>query len=91
MSVVSKLESKTVNISLHKNNHYIIRYNWSRNNGESGIVAMNDFGTYKETDNNYVLLSDTGKTRELKKSGNEFFCIDNEFEGESNINGYTFT
>lgn len=92
MTVVSQLDNQTVKLSLQKNNNYIIRYSWSRGDGELGILAMNDFGTFEKiSDSKFLLTSHTDKTRILEKVNEEYHCIDKESEGDSNLNGYVFT
>ena len=92
MAVVSQRDNQTVKLSLQKNNSYIIRYSWSREDGELGILAMNDFGSFEKIEENkFLLTSHTGKARLLKKINDEYHCSDKESEGDSNLNGYVFT
>jgi hypothetical protein len=92
MTVVSQLDNQTVKLSLQKNNSYIIRYSWSREEGELGILATNDFGTFEKVeDSKFLLTSHTDKIRILEKINDEYHCIDKESEGDLNLNGYVFT
>jgi hypothetical protein len=92
LSVKSQVGNKTANLSLHKNNKFIIRFNWFRQKGESGVIAMNDFGSYiKDGEEKYILTSHVGSVRTLEKSGNVYRCTDNQSTENTNINGYEFT
>jgi hypothetical protein len=92
LTLTSEAGNQRAQISFHKNNLFIIRYNWKRTKDGPVIISMNDFGTYDIRGNeNYILENHTGKIRELSKSNGKYVCIDKNSVGNYNIDGYEFT
>lgn len=92
LSIKSKVGNKTANLILHKNNKYIIRFNWLRHEGEQGILAANDFGIYQsDGEKKYILTSHTGNVRILEKDCSVYRCTDIQSAGNTNVDGYEFT
>lgn len=92
LALQSKIGIQTANLSLHKNNLYIIRFTWLRKEDECGIIATNDFGTYQaEGDTKYILTSHTGNTIILEKDGDVYRCTDSRAAGYTNVDGYEFS
>ncbi len=88
----SKKNHKNIALSIHKNEHFIIKFNWQREKNETGIISMNDFGKYTIADNgDYTLTSHTGTKRKLYPTKGHYVCMDHENKEASNIDGYTFS
>ena len=92
LSLNAEFGNKTANLILHKGNKYIIRFNWFRHEGEQGILAANDFGSYQaDGDTKYILTSHTGNIRILERTGGVYRCTDILSASNTNVDGYEFT
>ena len=71
-------ENQSVEISFHKGGHYILQKRWMRPEGQVGVVAVGEPGTYIEEPGLLMLTSHTGRVRRITNDGQIYVVQDSD-------------
>lgn len=82
-------ENQTVLISFHKGGHYVLKKNWQRPAGETGIVSLGEPGTFICDGNGWILTSYLGGIRQITSGKDHWYVVDPASPLEYRIDGWS--
>lgn len=80
--------NQAVSISFHKGDNYHFQKKWQRPPGETGLIEINEPGTYTEQSGSIKLTSHTGSMRSIVKRKDVYFVQDDDSSDDYRIDGW---